>query len=67
MTERIYAAQAAEMIGRSKSTLIRYQDEGRFPDLLPDLRDPVSGWRVYDPEKIRALAALLTPKPVEGE
>lgn len=48
LKERVYTAEAAETIGISKATLLRWFAEGKVPEVARDVR----GWRVFTKREI---------------
>lgn len=55
--ERYYSTeQAAQFLGISKQTLIRYENKKVFPK---PRRNALNGWREYTEEEIRKLKAIM--------
>jgi len=55
--EKYYSAtEAAQFLGISKQTLIRYEKKKVFPK---PKRNAVNGWREYTEEEIRKLKLIL--------
>ena len=55
--ERYYSTtEAAQFLGISKQTLIRYENKKIFP--MPK-RNAVNGWREYTEDEIRRLRAIM--------
>ncbi len=50
------ATEAAESLGISKQTLLRYEARGLFPKAT---RNPLNRWREYTSEDIRTLRQLM--------
>jgi excisionase family DNA binding protein len=58
--EYLTVKQAAEFLGVSADTLRNWDDSGK----LRALRHPVNGYRLYDPEILKALLATTEdPRP----
>jgi predicted site-specific integrase-resolvase len=58
--ERIYTAEAAEKIGISRPTLLRWFAQAKIPEVARDVR----GWRVFskrDITQIREYAHKIEP------
>ena len=53
MKEYLTLAEAAELIGKSKETLRRWDREGK----LSAVREPISNYRVYKREQVETLFA----------
>ncbi|NHB67130.1 DNA (cytosine-5-)-methyltransferase [Perlabentimonas gracilis] len=58
MKEYLSLSEAAELIGKSKETLRRWDKEG----ILNAVREPVSNYRVYKASDIKALMGSLFPE-----
>jgi len=59
MEELLTLSEAADLIGKSKETLRRWDKEGK----LTAVREPMSNYRVYKREQVQALfAEFLSPK-----
>lgn len=57
MKERYYSAEtAAQLLGISKQTLIRYENKRLFPAAR---RNALNGWREYTEDDIKKLRALM--------
>jgi len=55
--ERYYSAEkAAQFLGISKQTLIRYENKKVFPK---PRRNALNGWREYTEEEIRKLKTIM--------
>ena len=55
--ERYYSAtEAAQFLGISKQTLIRYEKKRVFPK---SKRNAVNGWREYTEDEIRELKTIM--------
>lgn len=55
--ERYYSTtEAAQFLGISKQTLIRYENKKIFPR---PKRNAVNGWREYTEDEIRRLRAIM--------
>jgi DNA-binding transcriptional MerR regulator len=55
--ERYYSAEkAAQFLGISKQTLIRYENKRVFPR---PRRNALNGWREYTEEEIKKLKAIM--------
>ena len=55
--EKYYSAtEAAQFLGISKQTLIRYENKKVFPK---PKRNAVNGWREYTEEEIRKLRGIM--------
>jgi len=55
--ERYYSAtEAAQLLGISKQTLIRYENKKVFPEAR---RNAVNGWREYTEDEIRKLRKIM--------
>ncbi len=55
--ERYYSAeQAAQFLGISKQTLIRYENKRVFPK---PRRNAVNGWREYTEDEIKRLKSII--------
>ena len=60
---QLTSKQAAELLGISRETLLRWFREGRIPEVGRDR----NGWRIFTEEDIRELKAFVehrrSPKP----
>jgi len=57
MKERYYSVrEAAELLGISKQTIVRYESKKLFPG---PRRNALNGWREYTEEDIKKLKALM--------
>jgi DNA-binding transcriptional MerR regulator len=55
--EKYYSAtEAAQILGISKQTLIRYENKKVFPK---PKRNAVNGWREYTEEEIKTLKTIM--------
>ncbi len=61
MKEYLSLSETAEIIGKSKETLRRWDNEG----ILNALREPVSNYRVYRKEDVQTLLGNLFDKKIE--
>ncbi len=62
MKEYLSLAEAAELIGKSKETLRRWDNEGK----LLAVREPISNYRVYKKEQVKSLfSGFVTPYPID--
>jgi len=48
--------EAAQRLGISKQTMVRYESRGVFPK---PHRNPINRWRQYTPEDVERLNAIL--------
>ncbi len=63
MSEYLTLSETAELVGKCKETLRRWDNEG----ILNAVREPVSNYRVYRKEDVRALMGSLFFKDAEAE
>lgn len=62
MKEYLSLAEAAELIGKSKETLRRWDNEGK----LLAVREPISNYRVYKKEQVKSLfSGFVAPYPID--
>lgn len=59
---RLTTCQAAELIGVSRNTLLRWFREGRVADVARDR----NGWRFFTPEDIARIKAYADQKTPPG-